>query len=204
MSNDPTLDTYNTNAEEFVDFFAGIGSRKPLIDRAIELCGVTEPHVLELGCGDGRDARDILAQTPHYLGIDYAKRFIDIAKRTNPQHTEKFRVADMRKFLETNHDSFDIVFAFAAILHLRRDELAALLPRLVESLSPNGLIVLTSKYAAVYKEDLQNDRFGSRWFYYYHPDEILAMMPDTTEAYPEIRTIGSTTWFELIVKRHEA
>jgi len=88
-----TLHTYNKSAKQLADKFAGIGSRKADVKRAFELRGKANPRVLELGCGDGRDAKEILKGTKNYAGIDYSSELIELARAKNPK--TKFEVRDM-------------------------------------------------------------------------------------------------------------
>src|SRR5580765_3199784 len=110
-----TVNTYNQSAEKFVEYFAGIGSREEDINRAFELAGHPQnPSVLELGCGDGRDAKVILERTNRYRGTDISEAFISLARQNVPNG--RFEVADMVD--DTYSEELDIVFAFASLLHL--------------------------------------------------------------------------------------
>jgi hypothetical protein len=61
MTDRTTIATYDNSAQELAAYFAGIGSRLDIIQEALQLAG--KPHeakVVEVGCGDGRDAEDII------------------------------------------------------------------------------------------------------------------------------------------------
>lgn len=55
-----TTNTYDESAEALAEFFKGIGPRTSYIDLAFKLIGYKEhARVVEIGCGDGRDATEI-------------------------------------------------------------------------------------------------------------------------------------------------
>lgn len=60
------IDVYNATAEEMTRKFAGIGSRVEDILQAFSYIQKDVPKVVEIGCGNGRDAREILKYTPDY------------------------------------------------------------------------------------------------------------------------------------------
>jgi hypothetical protein len=56
-----TLQTYNESAEELAEQFKGIGARTQDIERGLSLTGSgRNARVVEIGCGDGRDAEEIV------------------------------------------------------------------------------------------------------------------------------------------------
>lgn len=88
-----TVDTYNKSAKELAEYFRGIGPRTDDIDLAIRLAGNSEnPKILEIGCGDGRDAKEIVKRTKNYTGFDISEELIKIARADVPDAT--FEVAD--------------------------------------------------------------------------------------------------------------
>ena len=118
---DPTLSVYNERSRELADYFSGIGSRIKDINMAFELCGKDDDEavVLELGCGDGRDAEVIAPRSKSYVGIDYSEGMLQIAKEKLPD--VQFELCTMEDY-EYPTEEFDIVFAFAAFLHLEKDK----------------------------------------------------------------------------------
>ncbi len=80
-----TVDTYNKSAKELAEYSHGIGTRKKYINRAFNLAGSPKnARVLEVGCGDGRDATEILKHTDNYLGFDIARKAVELAKQSLP------------------------------------------------------------------------------------------------------------------------
>lgn len=199
--NGETLATYNHSAPNLAEFFKGIGPRVVDIDRALELTGKQDgsADVLELGCGNGRDALEILKRARNYTGIDYSDGMISLAHNLLPR--ADFRVEDMSEF-DYPEEGYDIVFAFASLLHLDKEEIAKLMPKVATSLRSGGIFYISLKYADQYTEKTIEDQFGIRHFYFYHPDEIAVAGENFFEASivsQEIR--GSTRWFETALRK---
>lgn len=62
-----TIDTYNATAERMAEKFNTIGARANDIKQTFEYIQKTSPRVVEIGCGNGRDATEILKYTSDYL-----------------------------------------------------------------------------------------------------------------------------------------
>src|SRR5690606_27661874 len=76
-----TVDTYNNSAKELAKYFRGIEPRADDISLAIKLAGNPKnPKILEIGCGDGRDAKEIVKHTQNYAGFDISEELIKLAR----------------------------------------------------------------------------------------------------------------------------
>lgn len=75
-----------------------IGARVGDIEQVFSYIQKSSPKVIEIGCGNGRDAREILTHTSEYLGIDVSGGMIRLAKEDLPEAHEKFIVADVESF----------------------------------------------------------------------------------------------------------
>lgn len=198
---DATLETYNKSAKELSEYFRGIGSRVDDIDRGLQFAGKRDgdADVLELGCGDGRDAAEIAKKCKTYLGIDYSEGLIALARKMVPK--AKFEVMSMTEF-DYPKEGYDVVFAFASILHVSRDELAGLLSKIASSLRPEGIFYISSKEANDYKEEWKEDQYGKRLFYFYNQEVIEGLGGQDFEVVYSHRGIhGKTQWFELALKK---
>lgn len=202
LAHDTMLQTYNREAKKFAEYFAGIEYRNDLIDRAFAACRAPRPKVLELGCGDGRDAVEILKHTTDYMGTDYAEAFIALARQRHPDHAAQFQVADMRSVFASRDTSYDIIFAFSSLLHLDIDEIKVVLRDSIKALNTGGLLVFDLKFADSYTKKIQRDQFGERVFYYYHPDEIVQLIASQArEIYREVEPFRSTTWSKQVFQK---
>ena len=194
-----TIDTYNESATELAEYFKGIGPRVKDINRAFELAGNPQnAKVVEIGCGDGRDAEDIFERAGWYEGFDVSEGMIAIAKEHVPGAS--FKVADAMEY--DYPENLDIVFAFASLLHLDREEVSEVLKKVHSSLRPGGIFYLSLKEKSEYTEEIKEDQYGSRLFYFYN----AALISEMTEGDYDVvdtsgKKIGSTQWFELALRK---
>ena len=197
-----TLESYDRSAQQLAEYFSGIGPRVDDINRAIELWGRNDnPNVIELGCGDGRDAEVIATKASGYLGIDYSKELVRLAEDRNIK-CARFLVSDLTNFEYTGLQKPDIIFAFASLLHLSLEQNSDLLTKSYSALSDGGVVYISLKYAETYHTHTQIDQYGERLFYYYHPDEITKVAGSCfEEVYRDFQQIGSTKWFTLALRR---
>jgi SAM-dependent methyltransferase len=197
-----TVDTYNKSAKELAEYFRGIGPRTDDINKAFELAGNPyEPKVLEIGCGDGRDAREIVAHTPNYVGFDISEELIKLARQHVPDG--KFEVADALSY-PYPENTLDVVFAFASLLHLDKAEVATVLQKVHAALRPGGILFISLKLAPKYKEELKEDKYGTRMFYFYNPTIISRLAAGNYEVIDQgggFITVGNTQWFEVALKK---
>lgn len=190
-----TVETYDNSAHEFAQYFEGIGPRTHDIDAAFALAGDPEnPRVLEIGCGDGRDAAEIVKRTNNYVGIDVSEGMLAIA-RSRVLGAEFIR-ADAAEYEMS--ENLDIIFAFASLLHLRDTEVKSVLDRGHEALRPGGIFYISLKHQGEYVEEIKDDRFGTRQFFFYNPAEIVRLAGGNyRRVHQDFQKIGATKWFTI-------
>ena len=67
MIDKTTISTYDNSAQKLATYFADIGSRLDIIKEALERASKPNgAQVVEVGCGDGRDAEDIVPLVEWY------------------------------------------------------------------------------------------------------------------------------------------
>lgn len=193
------IDTYNRSAKELAEYFRGIGSRVNDIEKALQLAGnPASASVVEIGCGDGRDAKEIVRRAAWYLGFDVAEELIKLARQHVPG--ANFEVADVASF--PFPDNLDVVFAFASLLHSDKDEVAKVLQRVAAALKPGGIFYISLKAASRYEQRVKEDRFGKRLFYFYTPELISQLAGSSYETvFTDFQYVGNTDWFTIALKR---
>ena len=99
--------------------------------------------VLELGCGEGRDARAMLAQGYDLLATDVSPEAIAFCRAAMPEHAKNFRVLDcLRGELP---ERFDMIYAVALVHMLVPDVDRRGLYRFIrEHLKPCGVGLVCS------------------------------------------------------------
>lgn len=192
-------ETYNKSAKELAEYFRGIGARTGDIERALKLAGNPQhARVVEIGCGDGRDAKEIVRKVGWYLGIDISEELIKLARQHVPG--AHFEIADLESF--NFPGKLDVIFAFASLLHSNENEVKGVLQRAKEALNPGGVIYISLKYRAQYVSEVKEDKFGKRLFYFYNPEIIEELAGNSYEkADVNFQQIGNTEWFTIALRR---
>jgi len=112
--------------------------------------------LIDLGCGTGEHVTALLH--PHFdvVAVDVSPVSIELARERVPG--PDYRVADMTA-LELPAGSVDVVTAFFSLIHVPRDEHAALLGRIARWLRPGGMLIATM--GAWAKESYVDDWLGA-------------------------------------------
>jgi len=191
-----TVDTYNATAKEMAEKFNAIGPRVEDLERGFSLMSKRNPSVLEIGCGNGRDAKEILKYTKNYLGIDISDSMIDIANETVPNGI--FEVADIETF--SLPPNLDIIFSFASLLHSEAKKIHNILNRAHEALSENGIFYISLKYGD--GMITKTDQFGIRTYYFYTPEDIERMAGDKYEVlWSDKQDMLNQEWFTIALEK---
>ncbi len=194
-----TIDTYNKSARGLSEYFRGIGSRADDIKLALQLAGgPNNPHVLEIGCGDGRDAKEIIKLTANYTGFDISEELVKLARLYVPDAS--LEVADAVTYRYPSR--LDVVVAFASVLHLNPHEIKIVFEKVAKSLKQGGVFYISTKYSESYKEEIKEDKFGKRLFYFYNPSFLEGIAGGSFKTvYTSVKTIGSTEWLEIAFRK---
>ncbi len=189
--------SYNKSAERLASKFNNQGARVADIQEVFSLIKKENSAVLEIGCGNGRDAQEIIKYTNNYLGIDISPELIKLA---NEQVlTAQFEVADFETYEFSGN--WDIVFAFASLIHADKNHLTAILSKLHQSLNAGGIVRLSMKYANTYREITKKDEFGIRTYYLYSLDDIKSTAKGFSVLKSELMELRGQQWLEVILKK---
>lgn len=92
----------------------------PIVGKTMEEFGISAASsVLELGCGEGRDAKYLLQRGFNVLATDISPRAIEFCRRDFPQGAEHFQVLDcVNGKLDRE---FDFIYAVAVVHMLVED-----------------------------------------------------------------------------------
>lgn len=195
-----TTETYNRGADKLSKKFNKIGLRKDDIDRAFSFYNKPKYlNVIEIGCGNGRDAKYILKYTKNYTGIDISKEMIKLSKKFLP--SANFIIGNIEKIKIPNN--IDIVFAFASFLHLDKKSFEKILNKIYKKINKDGIIYISLKYTKTYKEKIKEDEFGKRFFYYYSIKDIQEISNKTGYKiiYKNRQNIRNNNWLTIILKK---
>jgi SAM-dependent methyltransferase len=202
-----TIQTYIQSGNQLAEYYDSLGPRIDDIDRAIELWGDRLPVVVEVGCGCGRDAAEILKRTPYYMGIDISPSMLDRAKANSTGGA--FILGDLRYAFPGNTsyvngdvvpDRVDIVFSFASMLHSNEEEVQGVLSDALNVLTPGGIFYISLKLGE--GKTVKEDRYGERTFYLYTPEKIQELAGERYEtAYVDTQHREDTDWFTIALRK---
>lgn len=199
MLHDETIDTYDQAAPELAAYFAGIGARTELIEKGLELAGnPVDARVVEVGCGDGRDATDIVPRVGWYEGFDPSEGLLAIARDRLPD--ARFVKADALGYKYPGE--LDVVYAFASFLHLDQNDFKEACQKVANALRVGGVLLMTLKERESYQEELVDDQFGKRMFYYYDEPTVRKLVGEEFEfSFVERERIKNTSWLYLGLRK---
>jgi SAM-dependent methyltransferase len=125
-----TADFYRTRAEEWAAAAPGEWNRAldPFLDRL-----APGARILELGCGDGRDAARMIARGFTVEPSDGVAEMAALASRRIGREVPVMHFGEL-----TAESTFDAVWANAALLHVPLAELPGVLGRIHRALVPGG------------------------------------------------------------------
>lgn len=108
-------------------------------------------RVLDAGCGAGRDSRWLLDEGFSVDAFDVSKEMVT-ATRANTGGCIEPRRLDFRDFRDPA-GSWQGIWAMASLLHLPREDVQQVLPRLLESLTEDGILFFSLKHGEGEKVD---------------------------------------------------
>lgn len=153
-----TIDYYQRHTDDFAEQTVNVDMQDLYEAFINDLPEQDSQHILDVGCGSGRDAAYFATLGYQVTAIDASANLLEWAKRhyslevINWQHMAFDGVAD-----KLRHHRFSGIWASASLLHLDFDNLATTINSLLALLSDAGVLYASFKYGAGERED--NDRY---------------------------------------------
>lgn len=116
------------------------------------------PVVLDVGCGDG--ARTLANLPPGSVGLDFARRGLELARKRVPDAA--LVLADMRS-IPLRDDSVDAVTAYHAVFHVPRASHPDVYREFARVLKPDGVLLTTLPGGRF--ETIRRGWMGGRMFF---------------------------------------
>jgi len=134
-----TLEYYDKNA---IAFFAGtVNIDMSSLYKRVEAYLKPNAHILDLGCGSGRDSKYFLNRGYHVTAVDGSEQLCQLASEVIGQEVLHLRFRDLNF-----HEEFDAVWACASLLHVEKGQMTAVLQRIFKSIKPGGILYASYKY----------------------------------------------------------
>ena len=145
-----TLNYYNEKAVSFSESTVHVNfteTQQTFLD-----CLPSHAHILDFGCGAGRDTRYFLEQGCRVTAVDGSAALCKIASEYTGISVKQMLFQDLDETEE-----YDGIWACASILHLRKTDLLDVLVKMRKSLKKQGLIYTSFKYGDY--EGMRNGRY---------------------------------------------
>jgi cyclopropane fatty-acyl-phospholipid synthase-like methyltransferase len=145
-----TLDYYEKNAEDFsrttlyVDFSETQQSFLKYMPEGA--------HVLDFGCGAGRDTKCFLEQGYQVTAIDGSEALCQLASKYTGIPVQQMLFQELNDV-----GKYDGIWACASILHLKKSELPDVFLKMTNALKEQGVIYTSFKYGTY--EGMRNGRY---------------------------------------------
>jgi SAM-dependent methyltransferase len=152
MSDTATVTYYDKNAEAFFEQTVGVDMR-PLYDRFL-VHVPADGHILDAGCGSGRDAKAFLDRGFRVTAFDASPA---LARKAGIFLGQEVRCCRFDEIVDV--DTYDGVWACASLLYIGTNELQGTMARLAATLRRGGIL-----YASFKKGEGERMDAGGRHF----------------------------------------
>lgn len=138
-----TLDYYNNHAQHYtsntvnVNMSALYNEFLPILDAESH----SEAHILDLGCGSGRDSKHFIEQGYTVTAIEPATQLAQVASQYLNHTVENRSAHDI-----TEQNQYHGIWACASLLHVPYNQLLEVFSKLSRALKTNGVIYASFKY----------------------------------------------------------
>ncbi|SOC41445.1 class I SAM-dependent methyltransferase [Ureibacillus acetophenoni] len=196
QSTNKTINYYNQNASAFTSDTVAVD----FDEKQNVLLKYLEPdvHILDFGCGSGRDSKAFLQKGYKVTAIDGSSELCKIASEYIGQEVQ------CMKFHELNEvEAFDAVWACASILHVPSTDLPQVIGNIERALKPGGYFYVSFKHG-----DFEGERNG-RYFTNQTEQSLEELLEPFTQlelletsVTPDVRVgRGDEMWLNGIVRK---
>lgn len=139
-----TMKTYDKIAEEYCKKTENEGDRefqKKMLDRTLSFLP-SNPRIIDLGCGDGRDTKYLQEKGGDVVGIDISKSMINLARKKHTRCT--FLHSDMRDTVFPD-DTFQGAWASTSLSNIPKSELSSVEKEIYRILEQGSIFCFSFK-----------------------------------------------------------
>lgn len=135
---------------------------------------IPKGSVIDIGCGGGRDAKNLIKMGYTYIGTDISDTFLKFCRKRIPNHIFLRQSVYELKFPK----KFDAFWACAVLLHVPRKRMDEALQRVKSVAKPGaiGFISLKDGDGEYITNDFVAGRDLERFFSYWKKDEFVSVL----------------------------
>jgi len=192
-----TLSYYNNSAKSFIE--GTIDADVSDLRRRFHDYLPASAHILDLGCGSGRDSKAFLDKGYTVTAMDGSMECCKLASDYIGQEVR------CKSFEELDFDrEFDGVWACASLLHVTYEELTGIFKKIAQALKPGGILYASFKYG-----DFEGERNGR--YFTDLTEERLKVLLEPVESLEIIETFvtqdlredrDGEKWLDVILKKN--
>ena len=133
-----TLNYYEKNAQQFIQdtLNKDMAAQYSIFEKYIQ----QGSHILDAGCGSGRDSLYFKSKGHRCTAFDVSKKMCDFASKLLDQEVLQLSFEELRF-----ENEFDAIWASASLLHIPKEEMLSSIKRLNVALKPKGVIYTSFK-----------------------------------------------------------
>ena len=145
-----TLKYYEDNASSFIQ--NTLNKEMSIQYKSFEKYLKNKSHILDAGCGSGRDSLYFKNKDYQVTSFDASKQMCDFAKELIKQEVMELRFEEM-----CFNNKFDAIWASASLLHVPKAQISEVLQKFAMALKPKGVLYTSFKLGD--QEIIKEDRF---------------------------------------------
>lgn len=191
-----TLNYYNQNATSFSESTLHVNFTET--QQAFLNCLPSHAHILDFGCGAGRDTRYFLEQGFEVTAVDGSEALCKIASEYTGIPVKQMLFQDLDE-----KEQYDGIWACASILHLKKTELTDVLMKMRKALKKQGVIYTSFKYGNY--EGMRNDRYFTDFTENLFADfmkDISGLVIEKTWITGDVREgRGDERWINILLRK---
>lgn len=166
-----TIDSYSRVADIWIEDHSTEKFWGDNFDYFKEL--LPEGRVLEIGCGAGRDAQELIKMGYDYYGMDITAKLIESARKLNP--SGKFEEANLYDFRAD--EPFDGFWCAAVLIHLPKERIDEALQSIKKNLKSKAIGFIAMKEGVGERLEERPELDDAEFlFTYYEDDEFKGVL----------------------------
>ena len=191
-----TLDFYNNNSKSYIESTLSIDMSHLYKDFLKHI--PKDGHILDLGCGSGRDSLEFIKRGYNITAVDGSKELSIAASKVIGQEV----ICNKFEYLQLT-EKFHGIWACASLLHINKRYLINVIKNISSNLEDNGVFYMSFKYG---KGEYIDEK--GRYFNCYTEEtfkEMILAVPklEIIKIYKSEDTIGGRNnlqWLNVLLK----